>query len=415
MDQQGHRSLDGEMLVPGPRVAILDRKEAVCSATYNYDLSVPMENTVIQYFYAIESTEIITIKDVQDSMLVRRLEETLFRAIHPAILWCYYDDSTIGKRHLEEKTGDLHGRRMTLEEARRLSIVTFSTTPEDEETSIPCNFPTESEFCVVMKGMMTIIHHITSDVSLATASILDACQTAMDNSETVLLEGNEAFENITNIIWLGETEEDAINGGVLPPGGAAVRQSRAPIAYAVSVPLLILMALALFVARNRTQREALTSMQVLALESANQTVLVGTGDPPRSFHEGLHHYTRHGARYLSTNCPQCIETKLNGYFTDSDLETIQEGNFESFEEISLVATNVSAHGKEDSEHDPSDHRKRNLVQASDGALGVKHSSIDVHQCTSSLCPICTYRPADVSFIGNSEVSSPTLFGPTSSL
>jgi hypothetical protein len=33
-------------------------------------------------------------------------------------------------------------------------------------------------------------------------------------------------------------------------------------------------------------------------------------------------------------------------------------------------------------------------------LGVKHSSIDVHQCTSATCPICAYKPRDVSFVGN---------------
>ena len=260
-----------------------------------------------------------------------------------------------------------------------------------------------------MKGMMTIIHHMTSDISLATASIYDAVQLAMNNSDAILLDGNDEYENITNIEWLGETEEDAINGGpngIIPPGGDSSSRSF-PVAYAVSIPLLILMALALFVARNKTRRKALTSAQALALESGNPDALVGTGDPPRSFHEGMYHYTRHGARYLSTNCPDCIETKRRGFFTESDLETIQEGNFESFEEISLVATSKSG-AEGDSEHDPSGHRKRNLVQASDTALGVKHSSIDVHQCTSTTCPICTYRPADVSFVGNS--TSTPVFG-----
>lgn len=231
----------------------------------------------------------------------------------------------------------------------------------------------------------------------------------MDNSASVLLDGNDAYANVTNVFWLGETEEDAINGGIV--GAPTSRSSKVPLAYAVSVPLLILMALALFVARNKTRREAMTARQLLALESANNTdVLIGTGDPPRSFHEGMYHYTRHGARYLSTNCPDCIETKRNSFFAEGDLETIEEGS--TFEEISLVTTSVSGLGKEGSEHDASGHRKRHLVQASDTALGVKHSSIDVHQCTSSMCPICTYRPADVSFVGNTctEVSSPTMFG-----
>lgn len=112
------------------------------------------------------------------------------------------------------------------------------------------------------------------------------------------------------------------------------------------------------------------------------------------------------ARYLSTNCDECAETKHNGFFTASDLETInEEGQYgQSYEDISLVGTSASAETgtsaeKSESEHNPSDHRKRNYVMASDAALGKKHSSIDVHQCTSATCHICAYRPRDVNFVG----------------
>lgn len=132
-----HRSLVN-MMVPGPRVAAMDRTAAICSATYSYDLSVPMEETVVEYYYAIESSENITVNEMNGSQLIRNLEETLFHVIHPAILWCYYDNGTVGKRKLEASR-EVHAmRRMTLEEARRLSIVTFSTTPEDEETTSTC-------------------------------------------------------------------------------------------------------------------------------------------------------------------------------------------------------------------------------------------------------------------------------------
>lgn len=263
----------------------------------------------------------------------------------------------------------------------------------------------------------SVIHHATSDVSLAKASIYDACQVAMDNSDTVLIEGNKAFANITNIKWLGETEDDAINGGPLAPGGGGSnnRNTFPVIAYAVSVPLLILMALALFVARNKTRREAVITRQLLARDNDDEGALVGTGDPPRSFHEGMYHYTRHGARYLSTNCPGCLETKRNGFFTRSDLETIHEGNFESFEEISLMTSSLSGAGlgPNGSENNLSGHRMRNLVKPTDTALGVKHSSIDVHQCTSSTCPICNYRPANVAFVDrNADNQKPTMFGST---
>jgi hypothetical protein len=133
-EQKSHRFLDNIMF-PGPRVAGMDRTAAICSASYSYDLSVAMEETIVEYYYAIESSENITVKDTKGSMLVRNLEKTLFLAIHSSILWCYYENGTVGKRNLKP-SGDIHARRrMSLEEARLLSIVTFSTTPEDEGTS----------------------------------------------------------------------------------------------------------------------------------------------------------------------------------------------------------------------------------------------------------------------------------------
>jgi hypothetical protein len=237
----------------------------------------------------------------------------------------------------------------------------------------------------------------------------------MDNGANMLLDGNAMYENITNIEWLGETEEDAISGGPngsITGGNEGSGRDGVPVAYAVSVPLLVLLAVALLIARNRTRREAMTPGQLDVSDKGIHDVLVGTGDPPRSFHEGMYHYTRYGARYLSTNCPDCIVTKRNGIFADSDLETIQEGIFESFEEISLVPTSASSNGKDDGEYSSSGYRKRNLVPASDTALGVKHSSVDVHQCTSSTCPICIYRPVDVSFVGHAGLTSPRNFGST---
>jgi hypothetical protein len=149
---------------------------------------------------------------------------------------------------------------------------------------------------------------------------------------------------------------------------------------------------------------------------------VGTGDPPRSFHEGMYHYTRHGARYLSTNCIDCAETRRSGFYTSANLETInEEGHYEqSFEDLSLAYTSTSdnsasSHHKfvgagqklygvgnnndNGEEENPSDHRKRNWVQPSPIALGRKHSSIDVHNCSSATCNICQYRPQNVAFVG----------------
>ena len=54
--------------------------------------------------------------------------------------------------------------------------------------------------------------------------------------------------------------------------------------------------------------------------------------------------------------------------------------------------------------DFSEHRKNNLVSGSEVGLGVKHSSVDVHQCTSARCTICNYKPKDVEFIHKSPTT-----------
>lgn len=250
------------------------------------------------------------------------------------------------------------------------------------------------------------MHHSTSDVRLAAASVLDSTQMAMDNSDIFLLSGdNPELSSIIDVKWLGVTEEEAINGG---PNGTDT-QSRdndnnlVPLAYAVALPMLLLTSVALLVARNRARRQVTTPDQMMDLEATDiDFVRVGTGDPPRSFHEGLYHYTRHGARYLSTNCPECIETLNDGFFTINDLDTIVEGDKqESFEDISVVEVS-SSNEKETIEHNSSYHRKRNLVIPSDSQLGVKHSSIDVHNCSSATCKICAYKPHSVSFMDNNS-------------
>ena len=134
---QSHRSLSSSFMGPGKRVSSLNRNDAICAAGVNMDLSMPMEETVIDYYYAIESTNNVSTTNIQGRNLVRQLEDSLFYAISPAVLWCYYDeDVNIGKRDLIASPLEAGAhRRMTVEEARRLSIVSFSTSPEDDETT----------------------------------------------------------------------------------------------------------------------------------------------------------------------------------------------------------------------------------------------------------------------------------------
>jgi hypothetical protein len=105
-------------------------------------------------------------------------------------------------------------------------------------------------------------------------------------------------------------------------------------------------------------------------------VVVGTGDAPSSFHEGLYHYMRDGTRYLSTRCETCLETRMNGFYTDNDLGTIMEG--EEFQDTSL--------------------------------LGAKNTStMDVHKCASALCKDCNPTEANQTTFLTPLNSEHTLF------
>jgi hypothetical protein len=329
---------------------------------------------------------------------------------------------------------------MTLEEARGLAIVSFNNAPTDSLVEVPSDSFSEEEDpcleseaanCVVMAGRMSIVAHVTDNLSIVVASILDAVEQVLD--ENLLLQPL-CMEDpclITNVAWLGETLDDVKDGagigGILVTGDdsngsegdltadgseGTGDENDVPIVLFAAIPMALLLAFALLLARNKRQRSVKTPDELNNLDPDDH-VLTGTGDPPRSFHEGMYHYTRSGARYLSTNCACCAETRKRGFFTDADLATISEGRLydpssPSAGSMSSESDDASYESEEDiSSHDPSAHRKKMLVEASVGNLGKKHSQIDVHQCTSATCRICSYRPRDVAFV--TSPSSSQLF------
>ena len=89
------------MMMPGDRVSAMDRGSAICSADFDSDQEMAIERTVINYYYAIESNEMISTDDSAGRSIIRILEDKLFRAIRPAILWCYFDQSLFTRRNLD--------------------------------------------------------------------------------------------------------------------------------------------------------------------------------------------------------------------------------------------------------------------------------------------------------------------------
>jgi hypothetical protein len=89
---QDERRILSDMMRPGDRVSAMDREGVICSANMITDREIATEQTVIDYYYAIESSEVVSTNDSTGRSMIRELEDKLFRAISPAVLWCYYEE-----------------------------------------------------------------------------------------------------------------------------------------------------------------------------------------------------------------------------------------------------------------------------------------------------------------------------------
>jgi hypothetical protein len=260
--------------------------------------------------------------------------------------------------------------------------------------------------CTVVKGLMRILHHKVDNVDYVIASLRDTIEASME--DTSFYTGSDT-PNVVFLSYLGDASDEAINDGgdgnitlwegdfsdfgidsdsdsaededTFIDGGVIIAglepqdigeddDSGLALIVGVTVPLVVgLILAALFMQRKR---EVMTEDGYRDMMNS-EFVLVGTGDPPSSFHEGLYHYMRDGTRYLSTRCEGCLETRKNSFYTDNNLGTIMED--EEFEDVT--------------------------------GLGAKPPTMNVHKCGSAVCNRCTTAPGNqtcfVAASGNSKV------------
>ncbi|CAJ1908065.1 unnamed protein product [Cylindrotheca closterium] len=390
------------------RVDQVDKTGAMCEAKLPEDVGAPTGVTHITFYYSVESSETVTYA------LMQNLDRMLYYAIGDAVLWCSQNanaDDNGRRLQVHDSNPKIaqfteSHRNLSLEDARRLGIISFNSAPSDfilkDEQ---CAHTTDSSECVIVEGKMALMAHQTDSLQIIVASILDAIQEAMDGDVLIPDGGDDCADpmcGVDKIRWLGTTIEEARAGGPIGTAGAdggerSVNQTAgaededdnvAFVAYA-AIPIALLLLMSYLI---KKKRRLLTAGD---LDDENY-VRVGTGDPPKSFHEGMYHYTRSGARYLSTNCPDCEMTRRLGFtnYDEDDLGALAEGR---------MYDPSRASSEDDSDlqsYDGSTFRKMHRVQPSSNRLSLKHSSIDVHQCTSATCPICKYRPADPTFISS---------------
>jgi len=348
-----------------------------------------------EFWYGVQvnSTE----SDCTSGEFLRELEAEIFGATS---IWCYGDLVEISARNLVGHTKQNFNRHRDLVEERRLGILGKSSSPMDLfQSDYQCSFTKEDDTtgCCIFQGKMTLFAGPKNDLAYTIASLRDGIEESM---ETDALLGS-SIPTVNKVTYLGDSIEDALVVGgttakdqIIPPGiiqtvdpnnnGGAQRGSNSSLATKVTVPIFaaaaVAMLLLLFVKRRRAEDEDITLVGG-ELDSSD-FVLVGTGDPPGSFHHGLHHYMRGGQRFLSTNCSACIETYRNsfqdGLSSTDGLPTIME------DEILLAANSKD--------------------------LGAPHMGMDVHNCSSATCKHCLYKNADVAFIRSDSTKAKATLG-----
>ena len=173
------------------------------------------------------------------------------------------------------------------------------------------------------------------------------------------------------------------NGG---PGNSSDDNSREIVLGVGILVALLFFVAGLFVSRHQIASTRQARLSDSGVYGALSSILagplegrriVGTGDPPGSFHEGLYHYMGDGTRYLSTNCHDCLETRRNSFYTDDNLGTIPED-----EEYEDAIFGKSYHQDEEDDEDERPYLGH-LVR------GHPVARPNVHVCNSALCDHCS--------------------------
>jgi len=242
---------------------------------------------------------------------------------------------------------------------------------------------TGAKSCQIVEGSFRVTAHDVDDLDYLKATLLDGMEEGMNLKEVwenwtgadkTSSEHDDDDDDLPNVAFLAYAGDTYAQAFYPPPPPPVVATNRGGVAatvqgggqgllvlIGVGVPIVTALALLAFVVA-RKKRETMTESAYATMMNSDY-VLVGTGDPPGSFHEGLYHYMHRGkTRYLSTRCESCLETRRNSFYTDANLGTILEDR-EYDEEIFVT-------------------------RASSKDLGKKTSTMDVRRCKSTTCDRC---------------------------
>jgi hypothetical protein len=212
--------------------------------------------------------------------------------------------------------------------------------------------------CLVAQGRMSIIAHKGDNVDFLIESLRVAIEGAMKKTLDDSLSDQVAF-----LAYLGE------NGNFGSTAKENGDDRNLAVVLGVGIPLLL--ALLLFsMSRPKAKQRDMTARDYHVMMTSD-FVLIGTGDPPESHHEGSYHQHPNGSQYLSTRCEACFETRRKAL-------------------LDLLG------GLPPPEIDGSD-------QAGESS---KWSGVDVHNCTSTTCLQCRNNGYDLPMFLPSTLAYP---------
>ena len=278
---------------------------------------------------------------------------------------------------------------------------------------------TSAKTCTVVAGSMRIIAHANEDVHYAIAALRDGLQNAMNVDK--IGQHNE-IPNIKFLTYLGDSEDDVlalitggrpgdvvggdgsenwgenaqgssssgdgVRGDETEGGNMALEErgnqsenkddTKTIVAMAIGIPVALALLAAAFLQKNK--RTIVSATSYYDVQEADH-ILIGTGDPPGSYHEGLFHFMPNGQDYLSTNCEFC-------HVTRKDFQYINEVS-QSLESQPTMDRDLGTI-LEDEPYTKSLSYDNDILCRADSSrgLGQHHLGIDVHNCSSATCKIC---------------------------
>jgi hypothetical protein len=208
---------------------------------------------------------------------------------------------------------------------------------------------------------------------MSIAAIRAGIKHAMDDDS--LLDPT-VLPTVRKIVYLGDNETQVLAWGDGGGGGANNGRgenfveedddknlARILVASIFGAALVALLLLLVRKKRTMMTQTRARQLEAIAFGAVSSEESSHGADPPGSFHQGYYHYTKDGVRYLSPYCQTCLETERQ-LALGHGLETIAED--EEFMEG----------------------RNFRLVGANSKDLGGKHSTMNVHSCTSATCLQC---------------------------